>query len=241
LLEIGSAEVAISEAQVEAGAKALFELQLQDAREAIDQLRFDPMDVPDLIIKLRTESQTAQVLIFSSYLDDRIKSLLTMQMHDLDSQTSQERMFGAHGPLDTFSNRILIAYHLGWISNDQKMRLDAFRKIRNEFAHRAFKIDFTDPSIVAYLDNISYAPTGIFDRINESVPEVVLTPTVLANLVVLALRTFEQLIVFPIAKAFNVPSHFIICDYDRHPMLLKRVGRALTKSLLLTVEGTYPA
>jgi DNA-binding MltR family transcriptional regulator len=226
----------VSDAEVEAAAKAMYEFHIRGAREAIDRLSFDPMDVPDLISKLKKESQTAQILIFYSYLDDRIKSILALQMDDLASQTAQERVFGLGGPLNGFSSRILIAYHLGWLSNDQKNRLEAFRRIRNEFAHNAFKIDFNDTRIAALYANIDYAATGIFQRVNESVPEIVVTASVLANLVVLALRTFEQLLVFPIARSFHVdPNHINVID-DKQPALLKRVLHALTKSLLVTGE-----
>ncbi len=212
----------------------MYNFQLTEAREAIDSLSFDPMDVAHIISNLKDESETAQIIIFYSYLDDRIKSILSLQMRDLQSPTAQERVFGLSGPLNTFSSRILIAYHLGWLSGHQKRRLDAFRKIRNEFAHGAFKVTFADPHIASYRAAIDYSSTGIFERINKNVPTITIVPSVLANLIVLAMRTFEELLTLPVAKSYNVHPRDILYPIDKQPELVSRVLKALIACLLDT-------
>ena len=228
----------VSDAEVEAAAKAMYEFNLKAACDAIDRLSFDPMEVPTFVNNLKDESETAQVLIFYSYLDDRVKSIIALHMHDLTSQTAQDKLFGTNGPLNTFSSRILLSYHLGWLTVDQKERLEAFRKVRNEFAHRAFQVDFKTPTIASHVARLDYTSTGLFERLSKSVPRIAVHPTVLANLVLLALKTFEQLLVFPIAKTFHVDPYSII---NKRPALLRTVQHSLTECLLLTGTEQWPA
>jgi DNA-binding MltR family transcriptional regulator len=119
----------------------------------------------------------------------------------ISSQNAIDRVFGLNGPLNTFSSRILIAYHLGWINNEQRGRLNAFRSIRNAFAHRAFEISITDPEIRGHLAVLDHGLTEMYASLTVAIPTQPFKPNLLCNLIVLALRTFEQLLVFPIARA----------------------------------------
>jgi DNA-binding MltR family transcriptional regulator len=159
------------------------------------------------------------------------KNILSLHMRDLASQTAKDNLFGTNGPLNTFNSRILIAYHLGWLSIEQKERLDAFRKIRNEFAHRTFQMDFTNPRIASWVARLNYQSSGVFDRINKAVPRLTVQATTLANMIILALYTFQELLIFPIANAHHVHPADVL---RREPALLKKVKHALTKSLLMT-------
>jgi hypothetical protein len=210
----------------------MYEYQVKSAREAVDRIPFDPSEVGDFVTKLLNESPTAQVLIFYSYLDDRIQNILALQMHHFESQNAIDRVFGLNGPLNTFSSRILIAYHLGWIAEELKTRLDAFRKMRNVFAHRAFKVTITDPDITSHLAALDYTPTGIFENLKVAVPTLPFTSNLLCNLIVLALRTFEQLLVLPIARAHHVSPGDVL-HYEEQPLLTKRVQHTLVESLLI--------
>jgi hypothetical protein len=179
--------------QYKAAAEAFRTKFIESAREAIDRLSFDPFDVEQFVRTLLKESETAQVLIFSSYLDDRLQSLLTLQMVHLDSQNSVDTIFGTNGPLDTFNRRILIAYHLGWVTDGTKRRVDAFRKLRNALAHRAFAISFDDPQIASYRNILDYGPSGLYDNMNEA-PDITrpFKPTLLTDIVMMAGRLFEE-------------------------------------------------
>ena len=67
------------------------------------------------------------MLTLYSYLDDKIQTILSLQMRYLENQNARSRIFGPRGPLSNFSSRVLVAYHLGWLSNRQRLRLDAAR------------------------------------------------------------------------------------------------------------------
>ena len=116
-------------------------------------------------------------------------------MLHLESNNAIERVFGVTGPLSTFSNRVLIAYHLGWIKEDIRNKLEALRKLRNAFAHRAFKLSMTDPEIVSYIAELERGNNKVYNDIKTGVPSF--NPNLLCSLVVIAFRTFHQLIISP--------------------------------------------
>jgi hypothetical protein len=125
---------------LEAAAKAMHDYQVGAARKAIDDTEFDSSEMPAIFRRLHRESETSQVLVVSSYLEDRFVSLLVNQMADMQSEDAKGKVFGNNGPLATFGSRITLSYHLGWIKKDTVDRLNNFRKIRNIFAHQAFYI-----------------------------------------------------------------------------------------------------
>src|SRR5262249_41418927 len=163
-------------------------------------------------------SPTAQVLIFHSYLEDRIRGILALQMKHLESKKAQERLFD--GPLDTFSSRILIAYHLGWLSETQYRRMEAFRNLRNEFAHNPFKVSLTDNNIRSFLATIDYGSTGIYERISANPINSYFVPNLLSNLITLTMFTFHDLLLLPIAIANYVDHNDIINPREDQPALM---------------------
>jgi DNA-binding MltR family transcriptional regulator len=222
-----------TEEEVEAVAKALRGHFLDLARAVIEKIPFDPLDLEAFIEKLLSESDTARVLIFASYLDDRIQNLLMLQMLHLESQASIERLFGINGPLGTFSRRVLIAYHLGWITDDTKQKLDAFRKVRNDLAHRAFKVTVSDPQIAGQLAAFDASSQGIYQSLQQKLSRP-FTPNLLCDLVLLAWRVFEELLIFPVARSFLVirPKDLSIAS-DDPPEVLKRVLDQTVRGLLV--------
>jgi hypothetical protein len=200
------------------------------AKEAVDRLSFDCTGMDDFMFGLARESETAQVLIFHSYLDDRMQQLIEQQLEHLDTQAAKDRLFGNNGPLGTSSSRTLMAYHLGWLSSERVDRLDAFRKIRNIFAHEAFRTTMTDPRVAAQLARVDYD----IDEIMKSSPLSRVTRSkngsyVLAKLVMLAFHTFGDLMVLPAAKEFGVSRKEILDE--PWPKLLKDLEAAFSQAL----------
>ena len=197
-------------------AHAIYTASVGQARTSVDQIEFDANELPELFQRLTTESETAQVLIFASYLEDRVFLLIKSRMHHLHSRNQIDAVFGSNGPLHTFGNQLLLAHQLGWLSTTQKSKLDAFRKIRNEFAHRAFKASLSDNSVAENFRKIDYGVTEFLAPIRKSldggededllVPDDQLTKEqlYLCNLAILADRTFSELLVFPAAVAYQV-------------------------------------
>jgi len=214
--------------EIEAVATALHAYLVGLARTEIEKISFDPLDLETFIERLLPESDTARVLIFATYLDDRIQNLLMLQMRHLESQSSIGRVFGLNGPLDTFSRRVLIAYHLGWISDDTKQKLDAFRKVRNDLAHRAFKMDVSDPEIASQLAAFDASSQGIYQELQANLDKPFI-PNILCDLVLLACRVFEELLIWPVARSFLMvhPRDLSMAE------VLKRVKDQIVRGLLV--------
>jgi len=79
------------EERVEAGAKAMYEHGVKTARGAIDALRFDPTDISDFILEIRKNSETAQVILFFSFVDERVKNPIRMNLNHIDSNKADNR------------------------------------------------------------------------------------------------------------------------------------------------------
>jgi DNA-binding MltR family transcriptional regulator len=90
-----------------------------------------------------------------AYLEDRVTALIRSRLHNVHSGKAADNLFGTNGTLNTLGNRITLAFHLGWIADEQKLKLNAF-KLRNEFAHNAFKCSFCDDKITSLSKSIDY-------------------------------------------------------------------------------------
>jgi len=214
-------------------AKAVFKFQVASARRRIEKIDFDTAEINEFVTQIRQDSPTAQVLTLHSYLDDKIQTILSLQMRYLESHNARSRIFGPRGPLSNFSSRILVAHHLGWISNRQQLRLDAFGKLQNVFAQRAFDTSLADSYVANQLSIIDYGPTGIFERTKESAADPSFSPNLLCNLIVLTMHTIYELIVLPIALAYHLDPRLIVIPREKQPFLLERAESALIGALLI--------
>jgi hypothetical protein len=213
-------------------AKAVFKFQVASARRQIDQIDFDPVEICEIITDIRQDPLGRQVLPLYSYLDDKIQTILSLQMRYLETQSARNRIFGPYGPLSNFSCRILVAYHLGWLSNRQRLRLDAFRKLHSIFAQRV-KVSPAEDYVANQLNIIDYGPTGIFERTRESAGDPAFCPNVLCNLTVLTFHTLHELIVLPIAVSYHLDPRLVVTPREKQPALLERMENALIRSLLI--------
>jgi DNA-binding MltR family transcriptional regulator len=96
---------------------------------------------------LSNTSDFALVITATSILDATLARLLNNKLM-MESRIPlpkglADRVFEqSGGPLSTMSNRTVMAFALGLIDRDMLTRLDTFRKIRNEFAHRPALLNF---------------------------------------------------------------------------------------------------
>lgn len=119
---------------------------LKDALELFpENLRSHIEEINDFRMSLITESDRAIALMAAAFLEDFLARLISGRMIANKSITTQ--MFEHNGPLGTFSAKIDTAYAFGLISKPVHKDLHLTRKIRNDFAHTAKPLEFTEHSI----------------------------------------------------------------------------------------------
>jgi hypothetical protein len=101
--------MAESEVLVDKVAKAIYNAQIDAAREHVNNINIDVMELPELFRRLKLESETAQILIFSSYVEDKISELIKTHLRHLN-KAKEDELFGSNGSLNSFGNRV--SYHI---------------------------------------------------------------------------------------------------------------------------------
>ncbi|KQU66655.1 hypothetical protein ASC75_08440 [Aminobacter sp. DSM 101952] len=238
---------------LDAAAKAMYEYKVSEARKAVDNTKFDASAMPDIFRRLHRDSETSQVLVVSSYLEDRILTLLQYQMVDLESESSREKMFGSNGPLGTFGGRITMAYHLGWLSKDTVDNLNNFRKIRNIFAHKAFNTSYDDHRVRALFtplilnlerfDSTAVVAAMGADRDNGliRVADATVAQRYLCSLALLTGDVCRELLVMPAALRHQVSARAITGKYDEGPQVLRELGRNMVRCALEILATRPPS
>ena len=100
------------------------------------------------------ESDRSVVILASSYIDSYLENFLAKR---LVSHKRTKALFTGYAPLATFSAKIDISYAVGIIPEHLLKDLHQIRKIRNLFAHKADKLDFSSDEITHLCDQISYS------------------------------------------------------------------------------------
>lgn len=102
-------------------------------------------EILEFRIALQVESDRATALMAAAFLEDYLSKLISCFM--VKNSTVNREIFSHNGPLGTFSAKIDMAYMLALISPAVRKDLHLLRKIRNEFAHTAKPLEFTEHRI----------------------------------------------------------------------------------------------
>jgi len=103
------------------------------------------IEIAEFRMGLAVESDRASGLMSAAFLEDYLSRLIGAFM--VDNIKVKSEIFSHNGPLGTFSSKIDMAFMLGLISDNTKRDLHLLRKIRNEFAHSAKPLEFTNSAI----------------------------------------------------------------------------------------------
>lgn len=230
------AEVLINQKALEAAARAMYDHQVAAARKEVDDKDFEIDELPQIFRRLAAETDTAQVLVFGSYFETKFRSAFRHNLRHVDTPAEEESVFGVSGPLSTFSSRITLAFQLGWISQSQRDRINAFRKIRNEFAHRAYATSYDDDRVVGLFENIDIDVPGTLDVLRNSQKDTSyrmlefneLTPrqVILCKFAFLAEGTFREMLIAPTALYQRVMPHDVVINAQGQSEMARRVARA---------------
>ncbi len=242
----------IEKNMIERVADALYNEEVKQATAWLDKIEFDCSDLPEVIQRLVTETETAQVLVFASYLEDKFTQLFKLNLYHLDTKGVEDELFGSNGMLGNFGNRITLAYHLGWLSDEHRICLNTFRKMRNAYAHRAYRINRRNDQIASYLRVIDQNPIGllrlvrkVFSDQSEPDPfqpesEIKEAQLIALNFAQIASRTYQEMLIFPTALRFQIHPNSFMGGWDSGPEILRQVHRELSRTAL-RICGTQMA
>lgn len=232
------------ERMIDRAAQALYESVVRQAADALNRIEFECDDLTKLLERLVNETETAQVLIFAGFLEDKFTTLFKLRLRHLTSQSVEDEIFGSNGPLGSFGNRINLAYQLGWLTAKQKSRLDSFRKIRNAYAHDAYKVSFKDQRIAALLRNMDLEPLGFVERLRSMfakedgidnflpIEEINEKLYLCLNFGLLASKTFEEMLLLPTALEFRVDPGSLMNGWEKLPKPIQKVHLNFSRALL---------
>ena len=93
------------------------------------------------------ESDRGVALTMAAFFDLTLAKLLRARFASAKQPQLIEPLFGAFGPLSTFSAKIRISYAIDLLQEWMALDLNLVRQIRNEFAHSLEPKTFSDPTI----------------------------------------------------------------------------------------------
>lgn len=225
-------------------AKAIYESQVKQAIEHVDKINFHCHDLSEVFNKIKLDSRTGQVLVFGSYIEEKISDLIKARLHDIKSRDAQDRIFGSNGPLGTFGSRINMAYHLGWLQRSNKTRLNSFRRLRNEFAHNAYRIDPDNKYINSLIDSMANGLEEFLDPIFKILKsdherswyiqyiDLSSTDLLLSSMVFIIHEIIIDFLVLPSAVAFKVSPSDILRDFSTGPENVRKLNRCVSDAML---------
>ena len=121
--------------------------------EALSQLtRRAPSTIEFLEVlgELHSESERSAAIIGAAFVEDALQRALLSRMRSSLGSEDRRRLFGANGPLSTFSGKIIIGYATHLIGPRTRDDLDCIREIRNAFAHTVGSLSFETSQIAAH-------------------------------------------------------------------------------------------
>jgi len=91
------------------------------------------------------ESDRGATLIAASLIDERLKEIIENFL--VDGKDSLALLNGPNAVLGTLSARVLTAYSLGLIQDNEYEEINIIRKIRNEYGHKWKDVSFEKDNI----------------------------------------------------------------------------------------------
>lgn len=114
-------------------------------KELTKYMPSDP-EIEKLMMTMATEPDYIAAITGVSLVEAELGKLILLKLKHRDKNL-ENRLFGFEGPLGTFSGKIAIAGAFGFITSPMMKELDAFRNIRNAFAHSRTPLSFSHPEV----------------------------------------------------------------------------------------------
>ncbi|MEZ5894129.1 MAG: hypothetical protein R3C58_13430 [Parvularculaceae bacterium] len=136
------------------------------------------------INEFQSETDRACALLGPAYVDTQLEALLT-EFFVADKNHIKKMLNDPMGGAASFSNRINLAYALGFISPTELHDLNLIKKIRNIFGHELHGIDFETPKISSLCMELSAPKLLHEDRNINHRSKFVLSTVLLAQWIAL--------------------------------------------------------
>jgi hypothetical protein len=96
----------------------------------------------------------AAALILSAFIDNWLEKAISLSFVPLGSSHFNRIFRNPRAPLSDLSSKIMLAFALGILNQEQRSQADRIRSIRNTFAHSVKPIDFDHPTIKAECEKL---------------------------------------------------------------------------------------
>lgn len=111
-------------------------------------------EIQSLLDELSGENDRASAIVGAAWMDDIILSLLSTFMVP-HKETDHLLGIKGRGPISNYWSRVITAFALGLITEEEKDNLEKIGNIRNLFAHRIHRSSFSNPKIRDYCYQLS--------------------------------------------------------------------------------------
>jgi hypothetical protein len=106
-----------------------------------------PDDLAPIMAELKTQPDRSAAIIAGSLLERILESAIVARLRPL-LPGQRRALFGAMGPLSTFSAKIELGFLLGLYAEPAHKNLNMIRVVRNTFAHEFDALSFDHPDIL---------------------------------------------------------------------------------------------
>jgi hypothetical protein len=104
---------------------------------------------------LALESDRGAVIVGAALLEAELDDLLNAEFDSRKvSKAIRDRIFSLNGPLSSYSSKILVCRSFSLISEKSFHDLEKIRKLRNDFAHGTFEVDFSEKTLVGRIEEL---------------------------------------------------------------------------------------
>ena len=114
-------------------------------------------DWNDMVGSFHNESDRGAAVLAGGFVENYLG--IYLRSFFVDPKVGEE-LFGALGPLSSFSQRTALARAYGYISKKQYEDLNLIRKIRNYFAHHPLEASFASPNVAQLAARLSEIKTA---------------------------------------------------------------------------------
>jgi DNA-binding MltR family transcriptional regulator len=119
-----------------------------DERTSVLRFRVDRAN--KVIAALEAETDRGRACVGDAFIDELLKELFRRRL--IDRPKLVEELLGVGRALGSFSDRLKLAYALGWIGEETLRDCETIHKIRNAMAHNLDVDSFDRPEVRGKLD-----------------------------------------------------------------------------------------